>query len=312
MAQPLVVRLCNYIGDVVLSIPALNLLQSHGFDLHLYGKGWAGTLLSGYSWPLTVRASKLGQRLEQLRQLNNTLRRGQEKRPSVEALIMPNSFSSAFEMRLAGLRTAGLPRDSRALLLSRRLTRCDEPHALQGFWHLACQLTGYEGSPPAHIGLKITDASAQAADALIRSRGLSSGFLCVAPFCAGLVDGHSKQWPEFPDLVQQLSPLGWPIVVCPGPGEEAKARTSFPSAQIFEGIALDTYAALMARARLVIANDTGPAHIAAAVGARVISVLGPTQVSQWAPWGLQVEVLSERPQFPSLNRVRQAVISKLN
>ena len=72
--RPLVVRLCNWIGDVVLSLPALQQLQSAGYALQLYGKGWAPTLLSGYGWPVTVRARTLGERVAQLkalRQLND-------------------------------------------------------------------------------------------------------------------------------------------------------------------------------------------------------------------------------------------------
>ena len=42
------------------------------------------------------------------------------------------------------------------------------------------------------------------------------------------------------------------------------------------GVDLGVFAALAERARLVIANDTGPGHLAAATGANTLSVLGPT------------------------------------
>ena len=85
--------------------------------------------------------------------------------------------------------------------------------------------------------------------------------------------------------------LALPLVVYPGPGEHAQARALYPAARMLEGSDLAIYAALLQRAALVVANDTGPAHMAAALGRPLISVLGPTQAARWAPWGSGVKVL---------------------
>ena len=53
----------------------------------------------------------------------------------------------------------------------------------------------------------------------------------------------------------------------------------------------------------MVANDTGPAHLAAAVGARLIAVYGPHSVSAWAPLGTRVALLQEPAGWPSLERV---------
>jgi ADP-heptose:LPS heptosyltransferase len=50
-------------------------------------------------------------------------------------------------------------------------------------------------------------------------------------------------------------------------------------------------AALFARARLVVANDSGPAHLAAAVGTPVVAFFGPTDPGRTAPSGGRVRVL---------------------
>ena len=53
---PLAVRLRNFVGDVVLSVPTLQRLSDAGFALHLVGKGWARPLLEGFGWPVQALA----------------------------------------------------------------------------------------------------------------------------------------------------------------------------------------------------------------------------------------------------------------
>jgi heptosyltransferase-2 len=60
---------------------------------------------------------------------------------------------------------------------------------------------------------------------------------------------------------------------------------------MLEGNDLAVYTALLQRAALVVANDTGPGHMAAALGRPLISVLGSANAARWAPWGPQVQVL---------------------
>jgi heptosyltransferase II len=303
-STPLVVRLCNWIGDVVLGLPALRLLASHGFELHLYGKGWAPKLLSGTPWPVTVRAASFGDRVTQLRALHAEARRGGGLSGRLQALAMPNSFSSALELRLAGFRVAGYARDGRRLLLAQALAEAPGEHAVESFWQLACAMTGHAGPPPAFLDLPVSDAARSQADVARRAQIGTGDYICIAPFAAGTVHKRPKKWPGFPAFVDQLSRDGLPLLICPGPGGELEeARTLYPKARIIENLPLDAYAALLSGARLVVANDTGPAHLAAGVGAPLLSVLGPTKVEQWAPWGPSVTVLSERPAWPSVERV---------
>ncbi len=305
------------VGDVVLGLPALQLLQVHGYDLHLYGKGWAKALLGGHlgeqGWHFTPRAGKLSDRIAQLRELKQQgmqLDSGFNSR--VNTLLMPNSFSSAFEPRMAGLKPAGFARDGRSLLL-RTAWKAQHPsppaHALEGFWELACRLTGTSLPPPDHIALHVSQEAQGKADALLAAHGIQPGFTCVVPYAAGDVDGKDKRWPEFAAFTRQLAARkDRQIVTCPGPGEEDIARQDHPDAICLPGVALDVYLGLLKRASLVISNDTGPAHMAAAVGTTVLSVLGPTKPEQWRPWGLQNHI-AQGPggQWPSLADVMQKV-----
>lgn len=306
--RPLIVRLCNWIGDVVLSLPALELLEAQGYELTLYGKGWAPTLLSGYPWPVHVRAGTLKERVRQLAALRAACQaRDGGFGSRVNALVMPNSFSSVLEMRLAGLKVAGYARDGRSLMLSRRLAGPQGPHALEHFLTLAAGLAGVPVQPPEAIGFRLAPAAQARADAVVRERGWQRGYVCIAPFAAGTVHKQNKRWPGFPALVERLAAAGHTLVICPGPGEElAEARSRYPQAQVVEALPLDAYAALLRGSRLVLANDTGPGHIAAAVGAPLLSVLGPTKVDQWRAWGPTVRLLTAAQGWPEVEQVLAA------
>lgn len=308
--RPLIVRLCNMVGDVVLGLPALHLLQSHGWDLHLYGKGWAPKLLAGEGWPCTTRAGSLGERVAQLKSLRAQCQAQDATFDQrINTLVMPNSFSSAFEARWAGLRPAGYRGDGRSLLLRPAWRRDPPAHALEGFWGLACRLTGHDGPPPEHIQLTVSEADQAEADRLLAAHDLTPGFICIVPYAAGDVDGKDKRWPDFATFTEALAqrtPLR--IVTCPGPGEEEVAR-AHPAALCLPKLGLGTYLGLLKRAGLVVSNDTGPAHMAAAVGTPVLSVLGHTKPGQWRPWGPQnrIAIGREGRLWPTVDEVLREV-----
>jgi YD repeat-containing protein len=68
-----------------------------------------------------------------------------------------------------------------------------------------------------------------------------------------------------------------------------------------------SYNALLQLAGVVVSNDTGPAHMAAGVGARLVSVLGPTDPGRWAPWGSTVTLMRRWPEWVGVDEVTSAV-----
>ena len=297
--RPLVVRIRNWVGDAVLGLPALRLLEDHGHELHIVARGrWAPALLSGYRWPVVVQPEGLAAKLRQLRRLREQLQQqdpGFNRRDN--ALLLPVSFSSALEMRLAGLRAVGVAKEGRSPLLARAEPWATEGHELARYWDIACRFLRLQAPPPRDIGMQVDAAKADAAARQLEAAGVTGGFVVVCPFAGGraaTADKADKKWPAFAEFVRQAAAcLGLPLLVYPGPGEHDEARQRYPAAKMLEGADLATYAALLQRATLVVANDTGPAHIAAALGRNVISVLGPTDAARWAPWGPGVTVLQQ-------------------
>jgi heptosyltransferase-2 len=310
-ARPLIVRLRNWVGDVVLGIPALRRLQQQGFDLQLVGRRWAASLLEGEGWTVHVQPPRLRQRVAQLRQLRRQARiadPGFDRR--LNALIFPFSFSSALEMRLAGLRAVGYAHEGRGLLLADSVTMARSGHELSRYWALAGRLDLGRSTtpPPDRIGMRVSRAAQDAADRRLREAGITGDFLMLCPFAGGTFEGQDKRWPEFGRLIEclRLDP-GWPLVACPGPGEFEAARRDLPGVTVLADIGLGEYAALLRRSRLMVSNDTGPGHIAAALDVPLISVLGPTDPAQWGPWGPSARIVRGVPLWPGVAEVHAAV-----
>ncbi|HSW08059.1 glycosyltransferase family 9 protein [Aquabacterium sp.] len=315
-SRPLIVRLRNWVGDVILGVPALQLLQDHGYAPQLVGARWAASLLNGQGWPVHARPganSRLRERVAQLRHLRAEACRldsGFDRRDN--AMVLPTSFSSALEMRLAGLKAVGYAQEARGLLLKRSEPITYGGHALISYWELACRFLRIEPlPPPPSIALATHAADQQRADEVLAAHGVRQDFVVICPFAGGLFEAQQKTWPAFSEFTQALLRCGRDVVSCPGPGEEAIITEQHPGVKLLAGVNLGAYGGLLRRAALVVSNDTGPAHLAAAVGAPVLSVLGPTKPEQWAPWGPAVEVVRRWPDWPAVDEVMARVEAKL-
>lgn len=305
--RPLIVRLRNWVGDVILGVPALRLLQSRGYTLQLVGRRWAGSLLAGEGWtvqPLSgdgwrARAAQMRQLRAQCRALDP----GFDRR--VNTLVLPFSTSSALDARLAGLRAMGYGYEGRSLLLKRALPRTMGIHELRTYWNLACALLDEARSePPPSIALAVSAEAQQAAQRRLAGAGIADGYVVLCPFAGGTFSKKDKRWPEFARFSSEAARAwGRPLLLCPGPGEAAQAHADFPGATVLENVPLGEYAALLQRCALMVSNDTGPGHLAAAVGAPLLSVLGPTDAAQWGPWGPTTMVLQDGRSWPGVDQV---------
>lgn len=312
-SRPLIVRIRNWVGDVVLGLPALRLLEQHGYSLHIVARGsWAPALLAGYPWNVHIQPKKILDRAAQLRTVRQACKQQDPGFCNREnAFVLPQSFSSALEMRLAGLKAVGYGQEGRSPLLARAERVTYGGSALLSYWELACKFLRLPLTTPIplHIDLQLHPAKVAQARELLASHGVPSGYIMICPFAAGLATERKleKKWPGFAEFVRRAaSEFGRTVVIYPGPGEHDLARTLYPDAQMLDGSDLAVYGALLRDAALVVANDTGPGHMAGALGTTVLSVLGPTVASQWAPHGPRVHVV-QHPQPADGNTVWPSV-----
>jgi ADP-heptose:LPS heptosyltransferase len=112
----------------------------------------------------------------------------------------------------------------------------------------------------------------------------------------------ARGWPadHFRTACAELTGLGHPVVVTGAPGE-APLTAHVADAAVTGAIDLGgrtdlrTLAAVLAGAEVVVVGNTGPAHLAAAVGTPVVSLFAPTvPAARWAPYGVPVALLGDQ------------------
>ena len=308
--RPLICRIRNFIGDVVLLIPALERLQRAGYELHLVGKPWANSLLEAYGWPITRYPKTFSERRETLKRVAAPLRLNDPTFDArINAITFATSFSSALDMRTAGLKPFGYAVEGRSLLLKKTAPIVYGEHAIDSYWRLTSHFLNDATPPPASVTLHVSaNADRVAAEALVGA-GVRPRYVVLVPFAGGTFEKLDKKWPHFAALATALATSGRDIVMAPGPDEMDAARAICPTAKLLPGLALGPYSAVLRDAALTISNDTGPGHMAASVGGNVLSVLGPTKVEQWGPRGARVNVIQRYPEWPSVDSVAERALS---
>lgn len=313
-AQPLamlhtVVRLPNHLGDACMASPALDLLASRGHALTLVGQAWARDLFAGYPWQmLTLPPGRLA-RVRQLYRLARSLPR------TTAAVLLTNSFSSALEMRLARLRPIGYDTDRRGWLLAHAYPVPDrwasDMHTVEYYHWLARCVIDRPVPAPTRIELRLAPAAYVHARWVLESAAIRPPYVMLCPVATGLHHGQLKAWDGFARLCEELVARGHTVVACPGPGEHDAVASSVPRATLLHETDVAGFAALLAQARLVVANDSGAGHLAAAVGARLISVFGVTQADKTRPLGPNAQVIGGSRGWPDYEEVRFAVLGVL-
>jgi len=304
---PLLVRLCNWVGEVVLSVPAIRRLNLAGYSVHLYGKRWAPALLEGMELPVTVRDERHRLAIGQLRQMSRAMRT-QDPGSRPGALLFTRSISSAVETRLAGFRPVGYAYDGRQLFLHEAYPRPRGIHMGEEYWRIVNAFLREDLPFPDRLDMRPSASQTAAASALLAQAGIAAGsYVVLCPFSGSDDREDRKVWPGFADLSRQLLAQGRAVVVCPGPGEEEAARARAPGAVLLPGVDLGTYGALLALSQAAVSNDTGPGHIAAGVGARLVSIHGPPSTAAWAPVGPQVTLFPYEGRWASVDEVEQAL-----
>jgi len=110
----------------------------------------------------------------------------------------------------------------------------------------------------------------------------------------------TKRWPaaSFAEVADRLQQEGYgAVVMIGGPDERADVAAvsgmmKAPAVDLAGATTVGLLPALLSRASLLITNDSGPMHIAAAVGTPVVALFGPTSAVRTGPYGVGHQVLT--------------------
>lgn len=207
------------------------------------------------------------------------------------AVLLTNSFSTALITRLAFIpRRIGYDRDGRGLLLTDRVKaeRRSPPHkgwacvpAVEYYLKLVREVVGEIGGAGLELGVTAAQEEAGAKVLAAAGVGVSDRFAVVNP---GANDA-AKRWPaeRFAEVGRHLVRAHQLKVLVNGsPNEkelaEAVARDAGPGVVALPGlgVTIGSLKSVVRRAVLMVTNDTGPRHIAAAFGIPTITLYGPT------------------------------------
>jgi len=144
--------------------------------------------------------------------------------------------------------------------------------------------------------LEATPAARAWARDWLGSRGLGPGEVVLLQAGAG---SPAKIWPDAPGLARRLEADRVPVVLVAGPADgPALARFGGTAGvgddRVLRDLPLDRLAALSSLARAFVGNDSGPTHLAAAVGCPTLALFGPTDPAIWRPLGARVRVAAGR------------------
>ena len=305
-------RLPNHVGDCCMTLPALRLLEASGFTPMLTGKRWAEDLMSGMGWRFDPIEGHVTEDLHRIRYISNHLG------PRPLGMLFPNSFSSALLFSIGRVRNAGFPTDGRRFLLDKVVEEPGTMHEVERFFRLAHgAIKAWGGTPawdsvPEELGMRLLARHEAAARNLMAEHGIPENFALLAPIARGLHHGKEKQWKHFNELCGPLRDMGIEPIVFPSVREEEANHAACPNARILPPTTLGNYAALAKRARIVIANDSGISHVAAAVSANQITLLGVTDPARTRPWNSKAVCLGNSTDgWPSLEQVLAALKDSL-
>ena len=299
--ETILVRATNWVGDAVMSLPALRALREAypRARISVLAKPWVADLYRRESFcdeliPYTART--LGEKWAAARALR--------KRGFEAAVLLQNAFEAAAIAYLADIpERIGYARDGRGFLLTRAIPvpESGEIPRHERFYYLELLVrAGILRELPPTDAIRLEGAPAARAAGLekFHQLGLGEQVIGVSP---GAAYGSAKRClPErFADAANRVaSELGSAVAIFGSKDERdlcaAVTRTITVPVKNFAGeTSLAEFIELAAACRVYLTNDSGAMHIASALGVPMIAVFGATNDEATGPTGPLARVVRE-------------------
>jgi lipopolysaccharide heptosyltransferase II len=273
----------NWLGDAVMALPAIADLRHH-FSTSRFIVA-ARPSVSGLFTLMPGIDSVANADVSALRDANAHI-----------AVLFPNSFASAWLVKRCGITERwGYATDLRTVLLTRAVRRPRQPlHQSEYYRHLIAALGVANG--PLEPALSVPESAIRDARTLLVERGWDQTSMLVA-LAPGAAYGKAKQWIPahvvtlITHLVRERSAT---CALVGSRGDAATVRAIRSAAppdcqpailDLAGATTLPVVAGMFSLAAVCVSNDSGAMHLAAAAGAPVVAIFGPTNEHATSPLG---------------------------
>lgn len=325
----ILVRGTNWIGDAVMSIPALRELRRVFPDakITLHTRAWADGLFQDASFIdelVTFEKNRFA-----VKDVYDNSQFLKEDAYDL-AILLPNSFESAVTSFFSKIpRRMGYNKDLRGLLLTDPIAVPEwknRKHEVFYYLNLVGEVErrvlGRDtvGQQIPEGRLDVSEDRRKAAVDLMSKRGVDLRKTTIA-FVAGSANSPEKRWrPEnFARVGALFRAERSANILLLGSKNETdvsdaiKRIASFPVADLTGQTSLGEAAAILSTVDLVISNDTGLAHVAPAVATRTVVIFGPTNPETTRPYSPLAHIIQgrSRGEWPSVDEVLNLAVTKL-
>ncbi|MFS8086352.1 MAG: lipopolysaccharide heptosyltransferase II [Acidobacteriota bacterium] len=303
-----VVRAPNWLGDAVMSVPALQALRRllPNARITLVARPGASDIFIDADFVDEVVIYERAGILSVWKQIQRW-RRAQFDL----AVLLQNAFEAALIAALARVPIrVGYRTERRGFLLTNPLPLPDwkdERHESFYYLNIIGELERYlYGAVPAEtimprFDLGVSPDRRQRARSLLHEHGARTGAPIVL-LCPGSINSRAKRWPaeRYAALGDRLIESGANVVLIGSPGELDVSQEVCRHAQhqpivLTGATSVAEATALINIADVLITNDTGPAHIGAALQTPTLVIFGPTNPLTTYPMSPNAEIIRHPP-----------------
>ena len=300
----ILVKEVNWLGDLVMSLPALRAIRRAWPDAHLavLVKRELASFFDGAAWLDEVIPYSVGRRLSGFMDRRRIVGEIRARKFDL-GVLFPNSFESALWIAMAGIkRRAGFIADARGAILT--LKASPPPEALNRhqvhYWLSMLRETGVADGDAGDFAIE-NDVHGPHRERMrewlaANRKRVGAPIFAIAPAAAY---GPAKEWPagRYGELIDLLAHRDDAEVVLVGaPSERAKcdevAAASKSGAIVAAGgTNIGELVALLSLCDGFIGNDSGCAHIAGALGIPTVTIFGSTNPDRTRPLGSKTRVI---------------------
>lgn len=291
----------DHLGDALLTVPAVEALhrQRPQAELHALASPLAAGVLErlpsldrveALNFPGFSRRRRQGV-FAPWGQALQTTRQWRRHRFSAALILRPDHWWGAMVAWMAGIpQRVGFATPETAPFLT-HAQPLQREHALKRNLRLVARLTGAGPDERVEYRFPLTAADREAARSVLRQAGVADGaqYVVIHPGTgARLKHWEPERWARVADHLAETRGQG---VVFSGSASELELvrevmqQARKPTISLVGKTDIGQLAACYERASLVLGPDSGPLHLAAAVGTATVTLYGPADPVEFGPWG---------------------------